>query len=69
MRSIAILLLLLATLPYKKTEAVTPETITGNWIETSAHEDTVIFNPVFQGRGLENALLVNRGGESMPVVS
>ncbi len=63
MRSFAILLLLLVTLSCKKTEVVTPETLIGTWIETSTRQDTIIFNPTFQGTVLNNTLIVNRGKE------
>lgn len=46
-----------------KPDTVTPETLTGIWVERSSRQDTLIFNPDFQGQTLTNTLTVNRGKE------
>lgn len=57
--------LILATAMGCKPEGqnVTHETLTGTWVEAYARQDTIIFNPVFQGTVLENTLIVKRGKE------
>ncbi|GAB3495418.1 hypothetical protein GCM10027341_12760 [Spirosoma knui] len=47
----------------REDEPITPETLTGTWVEKSARRDTLIFNPVFQGQVLMGTLTVNRGKE------
>jgi hypothetical protein len=47
----------------RQPDAITPNTLTGTWIERSARQDTLIFNPEFQGQILINTLTVNRGKE------
>ncbi|WP_461043247.1 hypothetical protein [Spirosoma harenae] len=44
-------------------DSVTPQTLTGAWVEISARRDTIIFNPTYNGSLLENTILVNRGKE------
>lgn len=57
--------LILITITSCKPEGqeVTPATLTGNWVEVHARQDTLIFNPIFQGTVLENTLNVKRGKE------
>ncbi|GAB4032603.1 hypothetical protein [Spirosoma gilvum] len=63
-RSICSLLLLsVGFLACKQSDTVSPETLTGTWIESSARKDTLIFNPTFNGVPLPNSLQVNRGKE------
>ncbi|MBC3786267.1 hypothetical protein [Spirosoma utsteinense] len=47
----------------QKPAAVTPDSLTGVWVEKSGRRDTLIFNPSFQGNTLPNTLTVNRGKE------
>lgn len=47
----------------QKPAAVTPDSLTGVWVEKSAQRDTLIFNPSYQGTTLQNTLTVNRGKE------
>lgn len=58
-----LLLLSLGFLACKQSDTVSPETITGVWIESSARKDTLIFNPLYQGAPLPNTLRVNREKE------
>ena len=46
-----------------KPDTVTPDTLTGTWVERSSRQDTLIFNPEFQGQIQMNTLYVNRGKE------
>ncbi len=46
-----------------KPETVTPESLTGVWVEKTTRKDTLIFNPTFRGEILKNKLFVNRGKE------
>ena len=46
-----------------KPDTITPDTLTGTWVERSSRQDTLIFNPEFQGQTLINTLYVNRGKE------
>ncbi|MBN8821142.1 MULTISPECIES: hypothetical protein [unclassified Spirosoma] len=57
------LLLSLGFLACKPSDTVSPETLTGVWIESSTRRDTVIFNPLYQGTPLPNTLRVDRGKE------
>ncbi|WP_460984645.1 hypothetical protein [Spirosoma fluminis] len=47
----------------EQNEPVSPETLTGTWVEKSTRRDTLMFNPVFQGQLLMGTLTVNRGKE------
>lgn len=47
----------------RQPDTITPNTLTGTWVEESARQDTLIFNPEFQGQILTNTLTVNRGKE------
>jgi hypothetical protein len=47
----------------QKPAAITPDSLTGIWVEKSARQDTLIVNPSFQGKILRNTLTVNRGKE------
>ena len=73
MRTFATFLLLgLIFTSCNKPETVTPESLTGMWVEKTAQQDTLIFNPTFRGEILTNLILVNRGktlnlsGDSIP---
>lgn len=44
-------------------ETVSPDTLTGAWIEASSRQDTLLFNVDKVGAALPNTLLVNRGKE------
>jgi len=44
-------------------EPVSPDTLTGTWVESSARRDTLIFNPDQAGTSLPGMLIVNRGKE------
>ncbi|AUD01621.1 hypothetical protein [Spirosoma pollinicola] len=61
--SICILLLSLGFVACEKTTAVSPDTLTGIWVEQTGRQDTLIFNLDRSGRPLPNSLLVNRGRE------
>lgn len=64
MRSLFTLLLLALTIgSCRQPDTVTPDTLTGTWVEKSARQDTLIFNPTFQGKISTNTLTVNRGRE------
>ena len=43
--------------------AVSPDDLTGLWVEVSARKDTLIFNLDQRGKPLPQTLLVNRGRE------
>lgn len=60
-----LLLLLLAysSLACQEPATITPDSLTGVWVEKSARQDTLIINPSFQGEILLNTLTVNRGKE------
>jgi hypothetical protein len=47
----------------RPSEDVSPDTLTGIWIEASARQDTLRFNVDGTGVSLPNTLLVNRGKE------
>lgn len=64
MRPIFALLTLALTIgSCRQPDAITPDTLTGVWVEKSARQDTLIFNPEFQGQSLMGTLTVNRGKE------
>jgi hypothetical protein len=64
MRSFYTLLLVsLTVLACKKSDTVSPETLTGTWIEVSARQDTLIFNLDHMGASLPASLTVKRGKE------
>ena len=64
MRSFFTLLILGFTLTAcHEPDTVTPDTLTGVWVGKSARQDTLIFNPEFQGQIQMNTLYVNRGKE------
>ena len=64
MRSLFTLLILALTIgSCRQPDAITPDTLTGTWIEKTARRDTLIFNPDFQGKTLINTLTVSRGKE------
>ncbi|GAB2561764.1 hypothetical protein [Spirosoma areae] len=44
-----------------KVDTISPETLTGAWVEVSARKDTPIFNLDRNGTSLPNTVLVNRG--------
>lgn len=44
-----------------KPESVTPDSLTGVWVEKTARQDTLIFNLDHTGKPLPNTILVNRG--------
>lgn len=46
-----------------KSESVTPDALTGLWIEETARQDTLLFNIDQSGKPLPNTLLVRRGKE------
>ena len=46
-----------------KPEAVTPDALTGVWVEETARRDTLFFNLDQSGKSLPNSLLVKRGKE------
>ncbi|GAB3727359.1 hypothetical protein [Spirosoma lituiforme] len=46
-----------------KSESVTPDALTGVWIEETARQDTLFFNLDQSGKSLPNTLLVRRGKE------
>lgn len=57
MRPLLIFLLFgMAFAACRQPNSITPDTLTGTWIEKSARQDTLIFNPTFQGRILVNTL-------------
>lgn len=47
----------------KQSDFVSPDILTGTWVEKSARKDTLLFNPTFQGEVLIGTLTVNRGKE------
>ncbi|GAB3786237.1 hypothetical protein GCM10028818_49290 [Spirosoma horti] len=49
-----------------KSETVTPDALTGVWVEETAGKDTLIFNLDQSGNPLPNTLLVRRGKEINP---
>lgn len=49
-----------------KPEAVTPDALTGVWVEETGRRDTLIFNLDQSGKSLPNTLLVRRGREINP---
>ena len=57
------LILVVASAACRQPETITPESLTGVWVEKSARQDTLVFNPKFQGQILINTLTVNRGKE------
>ncbi|UFH51905.1 hypothetical protein [Spirosoma sp. KNUC1025] len=64
MRSLSILILFsLSCLACHQPDSISPDTLTGTWIETSAGTDTLIFNLDQTGHPLPNSILVNRGKE------
>lgn len=64
MRNFALFLLLsVGFLSCDKSESIAPESLTGTWVEKTARQDTLIFNPTFRGEVLTNTLTVNRGKE------
>lgn len=64
MRPLLIFLLFsMAVAACRQPDSITPDTLTGTWVEKSARQDTLIFNPTFQGQILVNTLTVNRGKE------
>ncbi len=46
-----------------KSDLISPDTLTGTWVEASARKDTLIFNLDRLGTPLPKTLLVNRGKE------
>ncbi len=46
-----------------KSESITPDALTGAWIEETARQDTLLFNIDQSGKSLPNTLLVRRGKE------
>jgi hypothetical protein len=50
----------------KKETAISPDTLTGTWIEKSARQDTIIFNLAQDGTALPGFLIVNRIREMSP---
>lgn len=64
MRPFLLLLLLgYSGLACREPAIITPDSLTGVWVEKSARQDTLIFNPSFQGKILLKTLTVNRGKE------
>ncbi len=64
MRSFVFTLILsVAFLTCTKSDLVSPDTLTGTWVEVSARKDTLIFNLGRLGTPLPKTLLVNRGKE------
>ena len=64
MRPLLIFLLFgMAVAACRQPDLITPDTLTGTWVEKSARQDTLIFNPTFQGQIRLNTLAVNRGKE------
>ena len=47
----------------RQSNSVSPDTLTGTWVEQTARRDTLIFNLDRLGRPLPRTLLVNRGKE------
>ncbi|QIP17889.1 hypothetical protein G8759_19435 [Spirosoma aureum] len=58
-----LLLFSLTVLSCKKSDTISPETLTGTWIEVSARQDTLIFNLDHVGASLPASLTVKRGTE------
>ncbi|GAB3981547.1 hypothetical protein GCM10028806_51350 [Spirosoma terrae] len=58
--------LLLAFISCRKETAISPDTLTGTWIELSARQDTIIFNLAEDGTALPGFLIVNRIREMSP---
>ncbi len=56
-------LLILSTLfvSCSKSDAVTPDSLTGAWVEKDARQDTLLFNLDRSGNPLLNTILINRG--------
>lgn len=62
MRSIFVLLVIGVFLTAcGKTESITPDSLTGVWVEKSTRQDTLIFNLDRYGKSLPNSILVMRG--------
>lgn len=60
------LLISLCLIGCQSSENVTPETITGSWVEASARRDTLYFNVDQTGTHSPNYLLVQRGKAPNP---
>lgn len=58
--------LLLAFISCRRETAISPDTLTGTWIEKSARQDTIIFNLAEDGTALPGFLIVNRIREMSP---
>jgi hypothetical protein len=54
---------LLGTWGCRPSEIVSPDSLTGVWVEASARQDTLIFNLDRFGKSLPKTILVNRGKE------
>jgi hypothetical protein len=60
---LAVLILALTAASCQKPDTITPDTLTGVWVEKFARRDTLVFNLSLQGQSLPNMLRVNRGKE------
>ena len=63
---VTVLAFLLALSGCRPSDIVSPDSLTGVWVEAAARQDTLIFNLDRFGKLLPKTLLVNRGKEVNP---